>query len=755
MRIRPQSTRLRAVAAIVLLLLAALALAGCQPEAPVVQGQVRDAETGQPLLGAQVRVADQLAETPKNGKFRLSVAPGVQRIEVSAPGYVTQVFTATLADAGSRFVCGAALAPRALIGAVRDADTGEPLAGVSLQQREATATTGPDGSYHLDARLLGDLHVSLAGYLPLEISEADLAALFDDTGLLAQPLALDLQPRVLAGLVTESGTGNPVQGVSVTLGDTTLLSGANGRFEARGIAPGTTITLTHAAYHEIAPVTYEGQETLTVELAPWEVSLTLVDGGSDAPLAQRTVRVGESELATDAAGVVHTRAIPGQDLAIATEGYRTTTLAYKGQDALRVALEATQLTVDLLDKETGLPVVGALTQVFSEGADPILMRSDAQGRCVVPDGTDVTHVTVKAPGYRLGTVPITADSNVRVNLEPFEARAIYIPFGLLTLPDTIDALLAMVDETELNAVVVDVKSDRAWLAWDSQVPLAQETSGYIPEAMDLGEFVSKCHAKGIYAIARLVVFKDDLLAETRPEYAVKRADGSAYMDLEGLRWVDPFRQEVRDYNIALAKEVIAKGFDEIQFDYLRFPSDGSVKGLGYSQEATLESRTAAMTAFCKQAYEAVNLTPAFFSADIFGLTVWVEEGYDMGIGQRVEDITAYVDYISPMLYPSTFTEGNLGYDQPYLHPYEVIYRSVRKLSERAAVKVRPWLQAYSLRSKPYGPVEYLQQAEGANDAESCGWIFWNASGNYDAALFVADAAAQYPEVVAAEPPAVE
>ncbi|MHB0859193.1 MAG: putative glycoside hydrolase [Anaerolineae bacterium] len=749
------SGRLRNIAVLTLLLFSTLVLAGCRQKASIVQGEVRDARTNQPLPGALVRVADQVIETPRSGKFRLEVAVGAHRIEVAAPGYVTQVFSTTIKEMDSRFVCEAVLTPRSLVGTARDAETGQHLQGVSLHLGDRSESTSSDGGFQLDARLLAPLRVSSPGYLPLEIPESDIAALFDPMGTMAEPLALDLHSRVLSGTVHEADTSAPVQGVAIALGETTLHSDAQGNFEVRGIEPGITITVSHPGYHPVDPILYSSQETLDVQMVPWVVALTLVDRGNDAPLAQRPILVGEQQLQTDATGTATLRAVPGQSLAIATEGYRPVELLFEGQDTVQIALEATHLTAELIDKESGQSIVGALIQVFTEGAEPALLRSDQQGRCVIPDSTGVTHLTVKAPGYRLATVPIKTGGAVRVAMEPFEVRAIYIPFGLLTLPETIDALLAMVDETDLNAVVVDVKSDRAWLAWDSQVPLARETDAYIEQAMDLREFVAKCHAKGIYAIARMVVFKDDLLAEVRPEFAVKRASGEPYVDLEGLRWVDPFRQEVQDYNIALAKEVIAQGFDEIQFDYLRFPSDGSVQGITYSQEATLESRTTAITAFCRQAYEAISLTPAFFSADIFGLTVWVSPGVDMGIGQRVEDIAPYVDYISPMLYPTTFTKGNLGYDQPWLKPYEVIYRSVRKLGERTATKVRPWLQAYSLRGMDYGPAQLLLQSKGADDAESCGWIFWNASGKYDAELFTPDAASRYPEVVAAQPPATE
>jgi hypothetical protein len=200
---------------------------------------------------------------------------------------------------------------------------------------------------------------------------------------------------------------------------------------------------------------------------------------------------------------------------------------------------------------------------------------------------------------------------------------------------------------------------------------------------------------------------------------------------------------VRDYIITLAQEVAAMGFDEIQFDYLRFPSDGQVKGLVYSQESTFETRTAAMGEFCAQARKALDLTPAFFSADIFGLTPWVDPSFDMGIGQRVDDIAPSVDYFSPMLYPATFISGNVGLDDPLVHPYEVVNGTVRELQKRTKVRVRPWLQHYSWRGVTYGVPELLKQRKGAEDADCWGWIYWNAAGVYRREAFKLGAYEQF------------
>ncbi len=401
------------------------------------------------------------------------------------------------------------------------------------------------------------------------------------------------------------------------------------------------------------------------------------------------------------------------------------------------------LRVVVRDGVNGQPLTGADVLAYVGALQPTLLHADDQGRVEIADASAVTRLVAKSPGYRRADIsPLSTiwsggqRGEVELALTPFQARGIYVPFGLLTRPDRIAELLDLVDHSDLNTLVVDVKSDRAYLAWQSENKLAQELGAYLKGVMDLKQLIAECQARDIYLVARIVAFKDDLLGRAHPEWSPQRPGGAIYIDGEGLAWGDPFRQEVRDYNIALAVEVAEMGFDEVQFDYLRFPSDGKVKDLVYAQESTLESRCAAMADFCARARDALSLTPAYLSADVFGLTVWVEPGSDMGIGQRVEDIAPYVDYLSPMLYPSTFAKGNLGYDKPLLYPYEVIHRSVLKTQERTTTLVRPWLQHYTLSGVTYGPTQLLLQRQGAEDAASCGWIYWNAAGRYEESIFM-------------------
>jgi hypothetical protein len=293
----------------------------------------------------------------------------------------------------------------------------------------------------------------------------------------------------------------------------------------------------------------------------------------------------------------------------------------------------------------------------------------------------------------------------------------------------------MIADTELNAVVVDVKGDRGWLAYDSQLPLAVELGVYASGLMDIREFLDICRQRGIYTIARLVVFKDNPLAHGKSELAVKQGDGTVWLDQEKLGWANPFREEVWHYNIGIAREVAQLGFDEVQLDYVRFPSDGDLDKIVYEEEATSETKTTAIRTFMVWMREALEPYDVFLSADVFGLTLVVDPESGMGIGQRVIDIAPHVDYLCPMVYPSTFIPGNLGMANPILHPYEVVAESVSRGMALTSTLIRPWLQAYSLYGVEYGLEEQRVQRQAAEEVGACGWTFWNAGGRYDARLF--------------------
>lgn len=365
----------------------------------------------------------------------------------------------------------------------------------------------------------------------------------------------------------------------------------------------------------------------------------------------------------------------------------------------------------------------------------LAVRTGADGTFIVRGAAD--RLGIRAYGYL--RLSITTDDFKRagglIALTPFHPEALYLT-SLGWADRTLrDAALAIAERTEINALVIDVKGDRGWVAFPSAIPLAQvsiaDRSPTIPSLKSLTDVL---HAKGLYAIARIVVFKDNALAPARPDLAVKTRNGRVWRDREGLAWTDPFLREVWNYNTDLAVEAARDGFDEIQFDYVRFPDS---PGLVFSESSTEARRVGAISGFLELARERLAPYNVFLSADIFGYVCWNLD--DTGVGQTLEGMLPYVDYLSPMLYPSTFQFGIPGYRDPVAHPYEVVYRSLERALERtrvAPLRFRPWLQAfndYAFGHKAFGGEEIRTQISAAQEAGANGWMLWNARNIYSSA----------------------
>ncbi|MCB9100123.1 MAG: hypothetical protein H6632_11315 [Anaerolineales bacterium] len=314
----------------------------------------------------------------------------------------------------------------------------------------------------------------------------------------------------------------------------------------------------------------------------------------------------------------------------------------------------------------------------------------------------------------------------------------------------------LLETTELNAVVIDIKGDFGLLSYQSDVITATAIGANdAPTITDWSALMQDFKARNIYTIARIVVFKDDYLAHAHPEWAVKTTGGQLWLDGENLPWLEAFQEGVWDYNIALAVEAAERGFDEIQFDYVRFPTDGNLSSINYSRDhVDAAVRTAAIAGFLAKAKAALTPYKVKLAADVFGYTTW-NEG-DFGIGQDLTQIAAHLDVLSPMVYPSTYGYGLPGLPQYndliVAHPYAVVYESM--LRAMAKVKpanpyiiLRPWIQDfpdYAFDRRTYTPTEIREQMLGAYDSGSGGWLLWDPRVEYTAEALVTTTSATYP-----------
>ena len=307
---------------------------------------------------------------------------------------------------------------------------------------------------------------------------------------------------------------------------------------------------------------------------------------------------------------------------------------------------------------------------------------------------------------------------------PDEIRGVHVTMGLASLPGKLDEYLAM---PGLNAIELDVKDENGRVGFvPSSVPLARQTGAAAPY-YKAKQVARQAHAHGAYLIGRIVTFEDPVLAEKRPDLAIRSSDGSIWHTNGGLAWTNPYDRRVWRYNVDLAAAAVEAGFDEIQFDYVRFPSDGDISLIRYPGTHTQSMRWT-IPAFVQYAGKRLHPLGARVSVDVFGLSA----NRDLGIGQLPRRVSRYVDAVYPMVYPSHFSSGEYGISDPNAAPGETVTRSLqdfqRALEGRKA-RLTPWLQDFSL-GRTYDEEDVLAQVAAARGLHTRGFLLWNPEGLY-------------------------
>ena len=297
-------------------------------------------------------------------------------------------------------------------------------------------------------------------------------------------------------------------------------------------------------------------------------------------------------------------------------------------------------------------------------------------------------------------------------------------------PKTRKALIRNMKTAGLNAVVIALKEYDGYM-FVRGVPLAHETGSYVNAISDLPACVREFKDAGIYTIGRIVLFKDNHLARRRPDLAVHTPGGGIWANAKGVAWVDPYRREIWDYNLDIASRAVAAGFDEIQFDYVRFPSDGNVRLCRYSRRDHSDSTAGQnLMAFLTAARERLKPLGVKLSICVFGMTTTDDSG--MGIGQHISDLTRQVDFISPMMYPSHYHKGIYGLKSPNREPYKTIQYGTRDAVTRLgedAWRLRPYFQDFSLGFH-YHAEQVRAQILAAARQGVTNWILWNPRNRY-------------------------
>jgi hypothetical protein len=338
---------------------------------------------------------------------------------------------------------------------------------------------------------------------------------------------------------------------------------------------------------------------------------------------------------------------------------------------------------------------------------------------------------------------------------PEAVKGIYMSQCVAGTPSFRDSLITLIEETELNSVVIDIKDFTGRIAFPSDNPILAHSVSDECGARDMKAFVEKLHEKGIYVIGRITVFQDPYYTKLHPEQAVQSISrpGEPWKDYKGLSFIDVSSRPYWDYVVALSKEAYeVVGFDELNYDYVRYPSDGPMKDARYVNP----NRAEALEIFFAYLHQEVDPIGVVMSADLFGMTTTNTD--DLNIGQQLERTLPYFDYVMPMVYPSHYPKNFRDLGNPNNYPYEIIKISMGAAVERTiatssvvrtlsgmpiasttpqlytkkaepASKMRPWLQDFDY-GKDYTPDDIRAQIRGANDVGLTSWVFWDAGNKY-------------------------
>ncbi len=316
---------------------------------------------------------------------------------------------------------------------------------------------------------------------------------------------------------------------------------------------------------------------------------------------------------------------------------------------------------------------------------------------------------------------------------PDSVKAIYMTSWVVGTPTWRAELTNFVERTEVNSIIIDVKDYSGKVAFETGSLIIAEIGSEEKRVVDLPEFIADLHEKGIYVIARITVFQDPAFSKVRPLESVTDSRGGLWKDKNGLTYVDPASREFWDYIVEIGRVSELAGFDELNFDYIRYPSDGPVQYMTFPKSGASFVKADTMEAFFAYLNEKTSSFGIPISADLFGFVT--EHTNDLNIGQVLERAAPHFDYISPMVYPSHYPPGHLGLKNPAANPYEVVNFAMKSGAARLTaasttpLKLRPWLQDFDLGAD-YDAAMVKAQMQATYDAGLTSWMMWDPSNRY-------------------------
>lgn len=511
--------------------------------------------------------------------------------------------------------------------------------------------------------------------------------------------------RVITFEVTSAENGQPLSGANVSFPGGSAPTDSNGTVALALSSEPVDIAISAPGFEPVFGTAGSGvSDRQRIALNPAAPSSTSIEEGSAPTVVAETPPPTSESVSTAPAEPTPTT---------------VTTVAPTVASAATVAATGGDTISGTIADADGEPIWDA---TILSGSN--FVRTGEDGTFTLANVPAGSEVEIWASGYK--DQVLASEPSMSVTMERENINAAYLTGARLTDEETIQSIIDLAQTTDVNAVVIDMKEGTVY--YDTGVQFFIDADAVLP-AFDPATLVQRFKDAGLYTIARIVVFNDPVVAENRPDLAIQTTSGEIWRGSNGAAWVNPYHQELWQPNIDLGIEAAEMGFDEVQFDYVRFPSDGDLSNAEFGTQYTYQEdeRVETIAGFLSAAREQLTAHGIKTAADVFAIIAIFPD--DQGIGQRFADFTLVVDYICPMIYPSHFTAGPLGMDEsPNANPYDTVLITMNSAANKVpgeTLKIRPWIQDFTMGDPPYGVAEVQAQIDAAMEAGASGWMLWN------------------------------
>jgi hypothetical protein len=554
--------------------------------------------------------------------------------------------------------------------------------------------------------------------------------------------------RSINGRVLDLDAGTPIAGAEIMAAGVLTATSPDGLFYFEDVPEGSKITVNADGYDTVEVDAGAEQVLAPIKLKANLLSGRVTDGTTGKPLARVLVRLtlASSQPVTDTIATPDSKGTPEAS----PTGTVTSNdpLRVNGLSAPLAATRVASATSQHAPTSTTAPATATPRRNLQPpvGDGFVATYTDDNGDYVFKGAPKGSTLTFKMPGYKLANAPVEG-AKKDIALEQFRVEAFYMTANVASVKSLYNELVDFAVESRFNAVVLNVQTDASAWVFDTKNSDALEAENVDMILPNIGEVVKDLKSKGLYTIARVVTFQQKTMALARPDWAVKSSvTGKPWRGgYSGQQvWLDASNPDAQDYVLDMVKEVLELGFDEIQFDYIRFPSDPWENEPGKMVFSKMPmpdpDKVHVLQQFLTKAQKLIDPTDAFMSIDIFGYTLWPDqEGVPiLGlIGQVLPDLVDYADYISPMIYPSHFSPGEQGCAVPAKCAYKLIKQSgvyAESLFEGARSKYRPWLQDFDWGPTDYtsrGTTKVQEQIDACEETNCWGWLMWDPANVYE------------------------